>query len=542
MRKVIPETGEVFPTDRETNRLLAWLWVIPFIVIAVFFYYLTWLPDSPLLDGDDAIYMLMADHFSPFSDRGREITSLVMRHSTFPPLYPLLLGILGGTSAQLEIAHAITTTFLLLALALYFLWMRRELGRTDLAGLLSVVFVFLPVTILQSLNLLSENLYLLLSLFVMVAAMHAKDDRWHFLAALAVGLLLLTRTIGIALAAAYAIVLFSKQRQRCIPFIAIALTPLFAWTIWKWAQGYYGSYFNTLLATWTTHPFFDVLWLQITTAIKMFWTAWVISIDESPSLVVGVVAGAVLGVCLAGLLYRLRRLKVDALYVVFYLGIVAIWPYGYEARRFLYVVIPIMLFHGIYLIHRMAQIQKSAVVRTFVPYAFVFALALAVFPSLGLISSRFLLAQTPEYRHYANSSSWYSYEDLHRAIDHASERNQLVQAWRQISERVAPDECVYHIKPVALALYADRLSYETPYVPSGDRARFLERAPLCRYFYLGAFTYYPYNESFYPEKYLRGLVTVVTIDRLEGKPGNPVLGMLVERNVWAAPAPPDKTH
>src|SRR5438876_237124 len=91
---------------------------------ALFYFVLAVHPDMPVFDGDAPAYVLMADYFSPFSDRPRVITELVMRHSHFAPLYPMLLGWLGATSAHLEWAHVLTLGFLLAGLAAYFFWAR----------------------------------------------------------------------------------------------------------------------------------------------------------------------------------------------------------------------------------------------------------------------------------------------------------------------------------------------------------------------------------------------------------------------------------
>src|SRR6185436_4725910 len=91
------------------------LCVIAALAAAGFFYFLTWLPDSPLLDGDEAVYVLMADYFSPFSHLGPDVTGLVMRHSVFPPVYPLLMGLVGATSTHIAAVRAVTTSFLLAA-------------------------------------------------------------------------------------------------------------------------------------------------------------------------------------------------------------------------------------------------------------------------------------------------------------------------------------------------------------------------------------------------------------------------------------------
>src|SRR5215475_2636051 len=50
---------------------------------------------------DDAVYLLMADAFSPFVAADPALFDYVLRESLFPPFYPLLLGWLGAGSATL---------------------------------------------------------------------------------------------------------------------------------------------------------------------------------------------------------------------------------------------------------------------------------------------------------------------------------------------------------------------------------------------------------------------------------------------------------
>ena len=77
------------------------------LAVAIFYYWMNWSAEVPILGGDHAVYLLTADHMSPFSDRGYDVTRAAMSYSYFPPLYPLILGITGGTSAHVEIAHAV---------------------------------------------------------------------------------------------------------------------------------------------------------------------------------------------------------------------------------------------------------------------------------------------------------------------------------------------------------------------------------------------------------------------------------------------------
>jgi len=80
--------------------------VAGFLAAAIFNYWMNWPVEVPILGGDHAVYLLTADHVSLFSDRGYDVTRTVLSYSYFPPLYPLILGITGGTSAHVEIAHA----------------------------------------------------------------------------------------------------------------------------------------------------------------------------------------------------------------------------------------------------------------------------------------------------------------------------------------------------------------------------------------------------------------------------------------------------
>src|SRR5690348_3309544 len=108
--------------------------------------YLAWAVCGQLTDfgGDSATYMLMAREWSPLSGshpQGAEMVS----HATFPPLFPALIALLGGSFAA---AHALVTVSLLIGFVCFYLWLRA----LDLSALMSSVatllFALLPVTYL----------------------------------------------------------------------------------------------------------------------------------------------------------------------------------------------------------------------------------------------------------------------------------------------------------------------------------------------------------------------------------------------------------
>src|SRR5688572_30000682 len=83
------------------------------ILLAVFYITFTWSHSLHVLDGDDPVYVAMANYFSPFSSNQKsEITALVMRNAPFPPLYPMMLGLVNTDATHLAFAHLLTVSFL----------------------------------------------------------------------------------------------------------------------------------------------------------------------------------------------------------------------------------------------------------------------------------------------------------------------------------------------------------------------------------------------------------------------------------------------
>ena len=106
----------------------------------------------------------MADHWSLFGKLSPETTRAAMSYSYFAPLYPLMLSFVGGTIEHVELAHAVTITFFSASLVFFFMWAWRETENPIQSFLLTAIFAFLPTTFFQSFGILSENLYLLLTL------------------------------------------------------------------------------------------------------------------------------------------------------------------------------------------------------------------------------------------------------------------------------------------------------------------------------------------------------------------------------------------
>lgn len=503
---------------------------VGFLAISSFYYWLNWSSEVPILGGDHAAYLLMADYLSPFGGRSHELAHAAMAYIYFPPLYPLTLGMVGATSAHIEIAHAVTVTFLIMALVWYFAWVHHETQSSYEAFLLTVIFAFLPTTFFQSFGILSENLYLLLSLVAIWFL--ARPDiplARLYLVSIVIGLAAITRTIGIALVIAFAIYLFIHKRDQWIRLTLISLVPMFSWNVVKWLLGYQGGYLWIVNSAVGSKPLIHLLLDQLALGSHALWAGWIVSLDHIPSIMT-LIAGSAIGIiCLAGTMYRVYRGRFDGIYLVFCFGVLLLWPFSQPAdtRRLLFIVMPVLLLHGLTFTCDFMRRFSSSRTPIF-GYAYLLMIALVASPATGLIVQRFVMAAEEENRKYANSLYWYSghnlKHDLYRTRMKIEAYNKFVLSWRRISEIVPEDECVYNVDPTWLMLYADRPSYSPPQASTKDQ--FFERARSCRYAYVASYSRPPYP-LFYPRDYL-GEGKIVFTDRLEQVQGEPILGMLIE--------------
>ena len=501
--------------------------VAAILATAIFYYWLNWTSEVPVLGGDHADYLLTADVLSPFASHGHDLARAVMPFAFFPPLYPMVLGVLGGTSAHIEIAHAVTITFLIAALMWYFVWSKEETQSVWLAFFITAVFAFLPTTFFQSFGILSEFFYLLLTLAAikLLARSHAPLSHLYVAAAL-IGLAVITRMVGISLIMAFVIYLRIHRQERWARLTFISVVPLILWTIVKWAIGYTGGYLWIITSILKKTSLYDYLTNKMLMESHGLWTGWITSFDHYPSLTTLIVGSLVGAICLAGTLYRVYLKKFDGIYLLFFLGILVMWPFSQtnDSKRLLYVIVPILLLHGLnFTCHLMRHF--SSVKRKIYGSAYLLVIALIAFPAVGLIFHRLAVAQAPENKEYINSFYWYWDQDPDRARMKINAYKRIILSWKRIPQVVPEGECVYNVDPTWLMLYAHRPSYTVPSVSTIDQ--FDKEANLCRYFYVASYARSPYP-LFYPKNYIIQKGRVIFVDRMEEMPGKPILSMLIK--------------
>ena len=130
------------------------------------------------LGSDNVSYLLMAEWFSPYQTTP-EIISEAASRQTYPPLFPLVLALLGASSDYLW-AHRVVGVSFLLACILLYLLAKKMLHSEALSIVVVAGFVIMPASWVNLLGILSENQYLAISLAVFLLFRHSNQHWWHF--------------------------------------------------------------------------------------------------------------------------------------------------------------------------------------------------------------------------------------------------------------------------------------------------------------------------------------------------------------------------
>ncbi len=471
-----------------------------FLALCALYYFWSWSEELGDLGGDNAVYLLTAQYFSPWTS-GSALAKAFAQSSKFPPLYPLLLGTFGD-GKNLLAAHAATTTLLLLAFAVLYLWLRSLRFRAVTAACAVVVVALLPGFLLQALLLLSENLFLLATLACLAAA-SAHEDRprpallWS--AAAAVAAATLARTAGVALAGAFIVYLSLRRPPGWQRAALIAVVPSLLWYLLNsgHAPGYvhdwFGSYHSGALAGALR---------QVSEQCRALALGWLHDLSLLPAMSPLVAALGLL--CLGAAAWRAWRIHLDGLYVLAYGAIVVLWPYPAEAARLVLVLIPVLLVQGLLAVRAMLRSRAELAVPVLLGVA-----AFIAAPSAVLIATRFMLPMPPQIAPFKRSVYWYQ-ESPVVAASGVVAAQAVVSHLKIIAASVPESECIYAIKPSIVAFYSGRRAVAPP--PSRlDAAGFSAAlAHGCRYFYLTSFTSPSYGSPYYPSERLSGELELVS--------------------------------
>ena len=342
-------------------RVRAWLpWLVSALTLVAAIHAIEPLPVGVFYD--DAQYLVLAKSLA--SGQGYRFLNLpgAPAATHFPPGYPAFLAVLWRVSpafpenvALFKFANAI----LLAVVALFaYRFAHRTLAMSSgLSAAAAVAGAATIPSLLLSSSIMSEPLFLVLLIPMLAWAEQETSNpsptpsvRTPLFLGAAAGALTLVRTHGIALVAAIAVTYLVRRRRReALVSTAAALIVLAPWLVWVAAhsdalpplvRGAYGSYFGWLVSGFreegsrllivTVPDNVATIWMSIARSI-------VPDIHWSLDLLVG---GAFLALAALGGVTSWRRARVMSLFIIFYFGIVLVWPFS--PLRFVWGVWPLV--------------------------------------------------------------------------------------------------------------------------------------------------------------------------------------------------------
>ncbi|MHB8743641.1 MAG: hypothetical protein ACYC9L_11005 [Sulfuricaulis sp.] len=503
-------------------RLSSFSLAIGFFSLCIVYYYWGWSRILGNFGGDNAYYLLIARHFSPWNSHSN-VAAYFATHSQYPPLYPLVLAIFGGDKSLL-VAHLVTVTCLLFAFVAAYIWLRTLNVSKLVSSLLILLIALLPETYMQALEVLSENLFLLLTLSCMGAVVAYENDRrslWLWLAVCCLVAAMLTRSAGVSLLAAFILYLLLYRPPNYLRFAIASVLPMIAWNIFSTNEGQ--SYLNSFVEKYK--PDSATIFLQsLANEGRVLWYAWTSNIAGSNTA--KPLTGFLGALCLIGMGHRVYLRKLDGFYAAAYLAMILIWPYPAEAKRFLFVVMPVLLVQAILLLEWLPKMRIATLDIKPIFILFV-AVILIVIPDLALTIERFMVPLPAEYADYRRLPGWYAVDPNEARIS-VTMSKLLTMHLRGLSAIVPENDCIYSIKPSIVGYYSDRIGLNPP-MPYFDQAAFNAylKENNCHYFYLMGFASPSFPEAYYPLERLHESLKIISLAQAQHPHASPV-GMLAE--------------
>lgn len=423
---------------------------------------------------DDAFYLLMADRYYGRL-AGEPALAALLDTRTYPPLYPLLLGLFGGGSAALLNAYVVNAALLLAWVGFAYAWLLRAGVRPLASALLALAAAFAPATLYHAQVLWSEHLYLLLQMLLLWQLERDPPRARNVLVAgLLVGLMLLTRTAGVAAAVAFTLWLLGRRPQRWGLALALAWLPLAERLAHRASayggelQGLFANGPGGALARFAEHG-------------AGLWQGWrdSVSMADPPGL-----AGPAVLLLLAALGWalRLRRWRFDALLVPVYLAMLLNWGFSQHAPRFLYPLFPIAVYYA-WLALSTAADAVPALPRRLVQggVALVLAAALAL-PAVAQVAQRLRIPLAADLAAYKNTQMWLAMRPPEAAPYMARSLETTIGDLRRLRELTPAGACVYADSPGMVMVYAHRVPYQSPFTAVEQMVA--QPAWPCRYVYV----------------------------------------------------------
>ncbi len=428
---------------------------------------------------DDALYLLLADHISLEAGARLPVHAYVAEVAHFPPLYPALLGVFGAGTQDVQTAHRVTVVMLLLCFACNYAWMRTAGAGVGAAVAITVLVAAAPGTLLFSLELWSEMPYMFFSALALLGvALAGRDGRFWWLAVVATGAAVLTRSAGIPLLVAVLAVLALRRPARWWQMCVVAVAGPVLWSVLRTDAGSGDSYVQVFVRSVSEQGAGAVL-ADLFSHAAGLWLGWVKLFDYAALSTARVVASLALLAAGIGLIMRVRRLQADALYVAGYLALMLLWGFPEHAERFMFPVFALMLFHGYIAVSALGARRAGGALRRGVPgFVYLCVLILLVAPSTVLIAGRSVAPVPAGLDGWTHTRYWLRNPDREAALDDVWSRRESTVALWALRAMVPADACIHAAYPQIAMLYTLRVVRVSPGLGFDPRP-----GPPCRYHY-----------------------------------------------------------
>lgn len=343
-------------------------------IVAGFAIAFVWQPGLASLYDDSVSYLIMAQAFSPFPAAAAPILDAFPREK-YPPFFPILIAVSGGAH-DWHVAHALVACCF--AASVFVLGMHaRQITGSDRIGIaMAVVYALMPGSWLNVKGILSEFPYMALVFTTLVVHERRRELPPSAATGAMLGVLLaavlLTRTIGVALVLAVALVeaaryLSSREIARLHALAWTLAIPIGAAALWyglrpAGGDDAYVARSAGMVTGVAEHGLHWLLsWVRIN--VSSLGDAWfnALLIFWGEPWKPGYLLALLLGVAgLIATLWRARRGEVDGIYCVIFLVILLAWPYPGQMYRLAFPLVPLIMVHAFWGAERLLSRHRDA--------------------------------------------------------------------------------------------------------------------------------------------------------------------------------------
>jgi hypothetical protein len=425
-----------------------------------------WQPGLASFADDSVSYLIMGQVLSPWQSAPAPVADAFVREAFYPPLFPALLGVLGAAH-RIALAHAVTALLLAGCLPLVYILAGRWLGGKWPAVAATAVIATLPSLWINVKGILSEPLFCLLLLAAFLLVESSDQNKKRYGIAVLLMALALTRTVGLVVAAGYALWAITRPGQRLTGRVTSALPALAAvaaYGLWMLLRpaGTSDDYLRIVAERSRSMLSVDGDWtafalgvLRQTRSMAEAWAGSFILFWEEGRSMRLLLAGATGALALAGLAMRFVAGKADAWMTAAYLATFLLWPFYDQMTRFLFPVLPVLVLYAFW-----AGAEAARRIRR--PAALVHAVLVLLVLSLSLPALGFIHQRSTAAGRQVDMTDWYRTPDLNEARLRSQTHLDLEADMAMIRSNTRAEDRVMWVAPAYIAFLAGRRGVPAP--------------------------------------------------------------------------------